>query len=51
MALTALVTAQDDPQRLTELTEGARSILNNYTVELPKVLRQVKLSYHLTDDA
>ena len=42
-ALTALVTAQDDPQRLKELTMGAKSILNNYTNELPNVLRQVKL--------
>ena len=51
-ALTALVTAQDDPQRLLELTEGAKSILNNYTNELPNVLRQVKLfvfKYALTD--
>ena len=47
-ALTALVTAQDDPQRLRELTEGAKSILNNYMEELPKVLRQVKLNYHFT---
>ena len=44
-ALTALVTAQDDPQRLTELTEGAKSILNDYQNELPIVLRQVKLNY------
>ena len=41
-ALTALVTAQDDPQRLKELTNGAKSILNNYTEVLPNVLRQVK---------
>ena len=52
-ALTALVTAQDDPQRLKELTEGAKSILNNETMglfkekvdylkELPNVLKQVK---------
>ena len=41
-ALTALVTAQDDPQRLKELSEGAKSILNEYPNELPKVLRQVK---------
>ena len=40
-ALTGLVTAQDDPQRLRELTEGAKSILNNYAEELPKILRQV----------
>ena len=44
-ALTALVTAQDDPQRLQELTKGAQSIMNNYTQELPIVLRQVKLDY------
>ena len=43
-ALTALVTAQDDPQRLKELTKGAKSILNNYQKELPKILRQVKLN-------
>ena len=43
-ALTALVTAQDDPQRLKELTNGAKSILNNYTEELPNVLRQVILN-------
>ena len=42
-ALTALVTAQDDPWRLKELTEGTKSILNNYAMELPKVLRQVKM--------
>ena len=47
MALTALVTAQDDPQRLKELTEGAQSILNDYQEELPKVLRQVKLKYFI----
>ena len=44
-ALTALVTAQDDPQRLKELTKGARSILNDYEEELPIVLRQVKLHH------
>ena len=44
-ALTALVTAQDDPQRLKELTKGAKNILNNYKNELPNVLRQVKLIY------
>ena len=44
-ALTALVTAQDDPQRLKELTIGAKSILNNYKEELPKVLRQVILNW------
>ena len=41
-ALTALVTAQDDPQRLKELSEGTNRILNEYPNELPKVLRQVK---------
>ena len=41
-ALTALVTAQDDPERLKELSEGTKSILNEYPNELPKVLRQVK---------
>ena len=44
-ALTALVTAQDDPQRLKELTDGAKNILNDYTEELPNVLRQVNLIY------
>ena len=44
-ALTALVTAQDDPQRLKELSIGAKSILNDYKEELPKVLRQVKSNY------
>ena len=43
-ALTALVTAQDDPQRLKELTKGAKNILNDYQKELPKVLRQVKFN-------
>ena len=43
-ALTALVTAQDDPQRLKELTKGTKKILNDYQQELPKVLRQVKLN-------
>ena len=42
-ALTALVSAQDDPQRLAELTEGTKTILNDYLNELPRVLRQVKL--------
>ena len=53
-ALTALVTAQDNPQRIIELTEGAKSILNNetmglpevkvdYTKKLPEVLKQVKI--------
>ena len=41
-ALTALVTSQDDPQRLKELTEGTKSILNNYMIELTEVLKQVK---------
>ena len=41
-ALTALVTAQDDPQRLKDLTDGAKNILNNYQEELPNVLKQVK---------
>ena len=45
MALTALVTAQDDPQRLHELTKGAKRILNDHEKELPIVLRQVKLNY------
>ena len=45
MALTALVTAQDDPQRLKELNEGTKSILNNYQEELPNVLRQVKWNF------
>ena len=40
-ALTALVTAQDDPQRLKELSEGTKHILNDYKNELPNVLRQV----------
>ena len=44
-ALTALVTAQDDPQRLKELTVGAKNILNNYTEELSNVLRQVNLIF------
>ena len=41
-ALTALVTAQDDPQRLKDITDGAKNILNNYQEELPNVLKQVK---------
>ena len=44
-ALTALVTAMDDPERLKELTVGAKSILNDYQKELPVVLRQVKLYF------
>ena len=44
-ALTALVTAQDDPQRLKELTNGTKMILDDYQKELPIVLRQVKLNY------
>ena len=47
-ALTALVTAQDDPQRLKELTVGAKNILNDYTEELPNVLRQVNLNFFQT---
>ena len=47
-ALTALVTAQDDPQGLKKLTRGAKSILNDFQLELPKVLRQVKLNYFFT---
>ena len=43
-ALTALVTAQDDPQRLKELTDGAKSILNNDTIENPDW--QVQVDYH-----
>ena len=46
-ALTALVTAQDDPQRLKELTKGAKSILNDYKDELPNILRQVKSIFFL----
>ena len=44
-ALTALVTAQDDSQRLKELTQGAKSILNDYKDELPNILRKVKLIF------
>ena len=44
-ALAALVTAQDNPQGLKKLTRGAKSILNDFQLELPKVLRQVKLNY------
>ena len=44
-ALTALVTAKDDPQRLEELTIGAKRILNDYKNELPNVLRQVKWNF------
>ena len=40
-ALTALVTAQDDPQRLKKLTKGAKNILNDYKNQLPSILRQV----------
>ena len=47
-ALTALVTAQHDPQGLKKLTTGAKSILNDFELELPKVLRQVKLNYFFT---
>ena len=42
-ALTSLVTAQDDPQRLKEVTEGTKSILNDYQKELPEVLKQVRI--------
>ena len=48
-ALTALVTAQDDPQRLKELTKGAMDILNDYKNELPNVLKQVKLASFLVN--
>ena len=41
-ALTALVTAQDDPRWLLELNENTKNILNDYQKELPKILRQVK---------
>ena len=47
-ALTALVTARDDPQRLKELNEGTKSILNDYPNQLPKVLQQVKLIFFHT---
>ena len=43
-ALTALVTAQDDPERLKELSVGAKNILNDYQRELPEVLKRVKLN-------
>ena len=46
-ALTALVTAQDDPQRLKELTEGSKSMLNDYQKELSEVLKQVKMKTFL----
>ena len=42
-ALTALVIAQDDPYKLRGLTKGAISILNDYYIELPEVLKQVKM--------
>ena len=42
-ALTALVTSQDDPQRLKELTEGTKLILNDYQKELPEVLKKVRI--------
>ena len=48
-ALTALVTAQDDPQRLKELTKGAMDILNDYKNELPNVFKQVKLASFLVN--
>ena len=47
IALTALVTAQDDPERLKELTEGSKIILNDYQKELPEVLKQVKMEIFL----
>ena len=47
-ALTALVTAQDDPQKLKELNTETKSILNNYQEELPNVLKQVRLNYDFT---
>ena len=47
-ALTALVTAQDDPQRLKELTKGAKDILIDYKNELPNVLRQVELIFFVS---
>ena len=47
-ALTALVTAQDDPQRLKELTSGTKIILDKYRMELPNVLKQVKLNSYFT---
>ena len=46
-ALTALVTAQDDPQRLIELNNGTKNILNDYQKDLPVVLKQVKLKIFL----
>ena len=46
-ALTALVTAQDDPQRLTELTKGAKNILKDYQKQLPEVLKKVKVEIFL----
>ena len=46
-ALTAIVTAQDDPQRLKELTIGTKSILDNYMMELTEVLKQVKTDIYL----
>ena len=47
-ALTALVTAQDDPWRLKEVTEGTKSILNDYKNELPEVLKQVNMKIFFT---
>ena len=46
-ALTALVTAHDDPQRLKELTEGTKSILNDYQMDLPEVFKKVKTKIYL----
>ena len=50
-ALTALVTAQDNPQRLIDLSVGAKSLLNDYQYELPKILKQVMQTCSgITDD-
>ena len=42
-ALTALIIARDDPQKLKDLTTGTINILNDYRKELPEVLKQVKI--------
>ena len=42
-ALTALIIARDDPQKLKDLTTGTINILNDYSKELPEVLKQVKI--------
>ena len=42
-ALTALVIVRDDPYKLRDLTKGAIMILNDYYMELPEVLKQVKM--------